>query len=294
MSKNASHHPLLKHPFFASHPDVIIETIEQGLSHHCVKVTVASKAYFVKQYSDRSPKQLAREHFYQKHASDHGLAPKPVYADQHVIISEFIDGITLAKSGLAIEDKVSLALDSIRRFSRLSCDNTAILNVSNVISELLARHQALPLTQQQLLLNAVENDINEISKLASDKVLVHGDLNFTNILVGESANYLVDYEHTVVADIEYEVAMMLAINGLTISHSLSFWLEVISAYFARYSLEISDIMVTRYLDLCCIINALWFYGADVDIARSRPRNETRDQVRQVTSSYYRRLLSHLI
>lgn len=85
---------------------------------------------------------------------------------------------------------------------------------------------------------------------AEKLVICHGDINFSNIILSHQA-YLLDFECACLAEKEFELGMMLAINNLSFESLIS-------------ECELNETQqdkVTRYYLFSLFINGLWFLVA---------------------------------
>lgn len=106
-------------------------------------------------------------------------------------------------------------------------------------------------------------DLHEKMKIDQDKslVLCHGDANFSNVLIAETGNYLVDFECASWSEREYDLAMLIAINELPLA-----LLSSITTEYKRLSgVEICDAKVRCFLPYCLALNALWFMKRAIEI-----------------------------
>ncbi|WP_448555146.1 phosphotransferase [Thalassotalea montiporae] len=97
---------------------------------------------------------------------------------------------------------------------------------------------------------------------SANLVVVHGDLNYTNLLVSQTNKntdaYIIDFESVALAPIEYDLGMLMAINNVPLSLT-----ELTVKKYLKSSPKLREInleKVTRYVFISSIINWLWFLG----------------------------------
>ena len=171
------------------------------------------------------------------------------------------------------------------------------LDISATIRQLF-QHLEFSDSQMQVLgqlLSALEQNLaNTLLEVQDIKqVFCHGDANFSNVILPEDittkpekiAHQLIDFECACIAPAEYDLAMLIAVNELDISK--------VASIYARYQQELkyvnlqliqqdaqqeklsrivdnpmsiiklrdsnTHLLVTRYYDLCLLINGLWYF-----------------------------------
>ena len=106
--------------------------------------------------------------------------------------------------------------------------------------------------------------------------LCHGDLNFNNLIVDQlSSGRLIDFESACLAEVEFDLAMLVAVNLLTdidLNHLVSQYREsrrniLLTNQSIKCQYQESDDVastkkVTRYLFFCYLINGLWYLLED--------------------------------
>lgn len=288
-------------PYFTQHSVSRIRVIEIGLSQPCFEVKYDSKNYFAKYLIADSIEPLASQL-----AASHGLSPKPVYVDDNWLITEFIAGEGLEQCHQPEAEKLTVMLALLARCHRIPSDisdsqyyltaqvvlarmqkSLPKLDITTIIRQIL-QHTELSSTQEQVLTPLLtllqQNLAKAIEKVPSvTQVFCHGDANFSNVIVGESDTeksakvyQLIDFECACIAPIEYDLAMLMAVNGIDASKitmvNASYQQALISLNHQEKALEIVDNLsgkittienisvnlVTRYLDLSLLINGLWY------------------------------------
>jgi len=163
-------------------------------------------------------------------------------------------------STLCLNDKLSVASRLLNQCHQLTLD-LPCLNIVQTINALLdhCHYQ----TEQINWVNDIAQQLaNNIT--VTPKVVCHGDANFANMLISlEKKAYLLDFECACLADREFDLAMLLAINELDDS--------CFSAVSRLYQVSeksplIDNALVMRYLPFCHLINALWYFN------KSKQRN----------------------
>ena len=250
-------------PYFeASHIDHIVP-IEGGYSHEVYRVeststqgtTSISVAKLVSGRSTRAAEVRATNV-----AFEQGIGPALLYANEHWLVTAYVDGISLDNSKLSIDEKLSV---SLKLLSKMHCSFLEHKYLAGYVSTL-----DVSLVLDQLITSSTryQNDKDTLRQIASDfsvetgdsqLVYIHGDCNFSNVLIRSEKNnqqgtYLIDFEAVSLAEPAYELGMLLAVNRIDIKHLLS------CLYLYRFDVSICTKKVTRYCILSCIINGLWY------------------------------------
>jgi len=244
-----------------------ISQINSGLSGHCFKVQTQQRLYFAKslQHSHAAHIELQLH----QQAAKEGLSPAICYRDQNWLITDFNQGDELSKAELSLEDKLGIAVELMFQFHQLPSEQLteclSRLDITKTINDLL---------ETNLYSSSQIDLITQIGQQLADNLIVeyttfcHGDINFTNVLVAQNTqliydkkvHFLIDFECACLADVEYDIAMLLAINTIDKQyHQLT-----IDRYKALSkndkNMKIPPKKVTRYLCFCYLINGLWFYN----------------------------------
>jgi len=117
--------------------------------------------------------------------------------------------------------------------------------------------------KHQILVNKFYQEFLQ-GLIVKEPYLCHGDLNFSNILLEatkdsrNSVIQIIDFECACIADREFDLAMMVAINQLSLD-DVELFLEEYSKY-TNYQVVLNGAMVTRYLIFSHLINGLWYLG----------------------------------
>jgi thiamine kinase-like enzyme len=250
-------------PYFeASHIDHILP-LEGGYSHEVYRVESTSiqgrkSTSVAKRVSGRSTR--ATEAKATKVAFEQGIGAELLYANEHWLVTAYFDGVSLNNSKLSIDEKLSVSLKLLSKMHRSFFEHkylvgyVSLLNVSLVLDQLITsstRHQNDKDTLRQIATDfSVETGDSQL-------VYIHGDCNFSNVLVRSEQNYqqgayLIDFEAVSLAEPEYELGMLLAVNRIDIKHLV----RCLHLYHSNVSICADK--VTRYSVISCIINGLWY------------------------------------
>ena len=287
-----------------------IRRIDTGLSNACFHVSYENKSLFAKHLTANSIEPLASEL-----AASNGIAPKLVYVGHNWLITEFITGQGLDKSDQSEDEKIAIVLALLARCHSIFDVNLSHhshgthqvfaqkillsdlnlpkkpsipnLDTSATIKQLLQKAE-LSVAQDNalhVLLTLLEKSLADTIKIVSNRqqVLCHGDTNFSNVIQrvndDKSAKpiyQLIDFECACIAPIEYDLAMLMAVNHINANKveriKLLYQQALISLNLQKNPLdivenlaskvqdtfEISVKLVTCYLNLSFLINALWY------------------------------------
>lgn len=227
-----------------------LTVIDIGYSQTCFKVKANGDYYFAK-YCDEASEAHERERTTAECANNAGIAPKILYADQHWLISEFINGKNLLHSPFNLQQKSLCALNLMGRFHRLSASVEA-LDIEQAVHALLT--ESTFSLDQKAELYFIAATLKAQIMVHAD-FLCHGDVSFANIMFDKQA-WLVDFECSCLADAEYDLAMYIAINNLSLTQ-LPFFIQMYQNK-AVEKVTIDSQKVKRYLAFCYLINGLWF------------------------------------
>lgn len=246
-----------------------IETITPiafGYSRACVSVTSQGKVYFVKKFvaSNASLKQTARnERIFAVAAAKAGFSPAVVYQNPSWLVCEFIQALPLSSNILTLEEKTKMALDLMSQCHQLDV-NLPRLDIAAVVAELTLALSTI-LSKQQLtiidklvtqILDSLNNERDGKSNVGP-LVLVacHGDINFSNILFAEKP-WLIDFECSCLAEKEFDLAMLIAVNELSTTQLHKVLNKQGRAEYL--TAEHYNKKVCCYLAFCYLINGLWY------------------------------------
>ena len=225
-----------------------ISTISIGLSQSCFKVNADNKVYFAKTMTENIEVSIAMC------ASKSDLSPEVIYHDQDWLICNFIDSNNLAHSTLNTQEKINLAIKLMVQCHQLNIKPAELSEVD--ISNTLIRSEHFSMQQQTALLQLAKLIIMPLNN-SINSVCCHGDLNFSNVLINqEDSIWLVDYECACTAPIEYDLAMLIAVNNLATDKVTI----IIEQYEMQSSVPVDPKLLNHYLLFCYFINALWYFN----------------------------------
>jgi len=225
-----------------------ISTIASGLSQSCFKVNADNKVYFAKTVTNKIEVSMAIC------ASKSGLSPSVIYHDQDWLICNFIDANNLAQSTIDTEEIILHAIQLMAQCHQLNIkpDKLAAKDICNTLIN--NAHYSTP--QKTALLQFGELILAPLGDI-KPTVCCHGDLNFSNVLMNQAqSTWLVDYECACTAPIEYDLAMLIAVNNLA-SNKITI---IIEQYEIHSSVNVDPQLLNHYLFFCYFINALWYFN----------------------------------
>ena len=251
-----------------------ISLLANGLSQTSLKVTTTAQLYFAKKLNaetastEVSCAQLCAR-FATKLASgqesDHHLSPQVIYHDHQWLVTEFINGIALADSHLKNNIKISIALALMAKLHQLP---TAVakqsinqLNTTLSVKRLLVNPAPFISKHSHFLDKVIKSLSTTITNLImaakSPSVLCHGDINFTNILLDEQQkSWLIDFECTHLAPVEFDLAMFIAVNNIAeykIADIVNDYGKLVPTY------EDNIQLLNHYILYSFYINGLWYF-----------------------------------
>ena len=244
--------------FLSTHLKAItnVELIHAGESTLSYKVTTDNGIYFAKNIADSSTKEIEQQCC--NVAAKAKISPKHYLVENSVLIAEFIEEADLQTKNIPLKNKISIAIKLMCQFHQLSLE-LPVLNISAVLLNLCA-HQFYHNEQLSLLTKIITQLSNSINVRGSYPC--HGDANFANILTTENndINYLIDFECACLADIEYDIAMFLAINCIPKKYH-----HDVFNYYQYYdnTFKVNTLLVKQYLCVAHLINGLWYFNQAV-------------------------------
>ncbi len=236
-----------------------IETIEQmhqGLSHSCFKVLSDNSVFFAKNIKD---KQIEANVIKELITTKNNIYPSVIFQNKQWLITPYIPAENLAASKQPIESKIELSINLMVKFHRLNITLKPLKPF--VIIEQLINKKYYSVEQQKEFIQTVamlkESLLCEKNK--KNAVCCHGDLNFSNILFNNitEQTWLIDFECSYYAAVEYDIAMFIAINNINLN-----LLPIITEYYQTQeaTTSINKKLVKKYLMFCYFINGLWFFN----------------------------------
>lgn len=261
--------------------DIIdISPITAGLSHSCFKVITSRHSFFAKKLCRKTAKiELDSS----ANTAQVGLSPTIIYHNTDWLVTEFINGTTLDKVNMCINDKFSVALALMTKLHTLSPQvNTHNLNPLNTLTltkSLFSHCESLDLAQRATLENIGHMLTitlqREQKRSGSPDVLCHGDINYSNIMIeykGPKSNkadtflygrsWLLDFECAQLAPVEFDLAMFIAVNNI----SFELKDQVIVNYVKQLPEFIPNYrLLDTYILYSFFINALWYFTHGINI-----------------------------
>ncbi|PKI16328.1 phosphotransferase [Colwellia sp. 12G3] len=246
-------------PCFTSIVEIFL--LPNGMSHTCVKVSTSEQEYLAKKLNQDT---ATTEIYTALICSNSGLSPCVSYHDNDWLVTEFITGTSLAKPELNSCEQISTALTLMATLHQLptpeydlsipTLDCTKSVNglFTNPTSfNAQVRHRLASITD---ILSCFIND--HIAHCEVSNVVCHGDLNFTNVLIDTvDKAWLIDFECAHLAPVEYDLAMFIAVNNISVHHIS----EITSNYILLApSYRPNSQLLTYYILYSYFINGLWY------------------------------------
>jgi thiamine kinase-like enzyme len=227
-----------------------INEIASGLSQHCFTVHADDKLYFAKTLHSNVESKAALS------TAKNGLSPAVFYHDQQWLITEFVNGDSLALSEIDKTDKINCAISLMVQCHQHSAELPELTPVA-IIDDLIFSGNFSAQKKDEYL--RLSKSIIPPLKSSVESVCCHGDLNFSNVLVDHKKNaWLVDYECACTAPAEYDLAMFIAVNNIA-ENNIS---EIIEQYERQSpATKINSQLLQSYLVFSYFINSLWYNNA---------------------------------
>ena len=246
-----------------------VDLLAHGLSQTAIKVTTASQVFFAKKLNKNTASSeivsaLLCSNVVPASTKKSALAPEVIYHDQEWLITKFIDGITLTDDGFNAAEKTTIALKLMARLHQYT--NTI---PENALARLNTRHAIdsfLPNLTNSLanfshtltkVTHYLNNTIEQLIESSDcQNVICHGDLNFSNILLETSQRvWLVDFECTHYAPREFDLAMFVAVNNISIDN-LDHLVTTYRGF--RPNVKIHSQLLNHFILYSYFINGLWY------------------------------------
>jgi thiamine kinase-like enzyme len=265
-----------------------VESLTGGESHLCFKVTVNKGSlenhYFVKSLADHQATAKA-ETASNLLAAQAGLAPAIIYHSPLWLVCEFIAGESLSSFDAESMPHVSIskmmiAMNLMVKTHQLKPSNDhQILDIKGLLVSQKNQPHVTPL--QHVALNITISKIVPKQARYADLVLCHGDVNYGNIRLSDTfrkdyaleKTWLVDYECSYLAEVEYDIAMFIAVNELgtddvdSVIRSYQKYVEMNITDHAKHIVDKEK--VRGYLACCYLINGLWYF----EVANERKQSQ---------------------
>lgn len=244
---------------------VELELLTGGMSHTCVKVTTSDQIYLAKKLNqDTAITEISAALI----CANKGLSPAIIYHSEEWLVTEFITGATLGESTLNCSEKITTALMLMAKLHQLPPlieQPIPALNTTKAVNCLFTKPTSFS-PQERLILKAIteslSSDINAyIACCDVSSVVCHGDLNYTNILIdsnitnNEPKPWLIDFECSHLAPVEFDLAMFIAANNIS-PDQLSEVVNSYSTFYPHYRPRIE--LLTYYMLYSFFINGLWY------------------------------------
>ncbi len=287
--KNSIHQQLAKLSCFSG--ALTVSDINQGDSEQCFKVIDQKGIYFVKYFQQQQTSIVRQQVSQLNQLTDLlNLSPKLVFSDQYWQVYPFIDGVTLNNLSLPITNKIEQAIKLM-----VSCHQDISKEKLTYFPELGIEEVVQPLTisltpSQIDLISQITAKLVDSLKITPE-VICHGDINFSNIIVAQQS-WLIDFDCACLANPEFDIAMMYAVNELpeqspqlTIDYCIDYYHQN-----AKMEVKPLKLLVMRYLAFSYLINGLWYYEQavkqDSKLLLSKAKNQFNsfDQLKFVDQS----------
>ncbi len=226
--------------------ECIVTPINKGQSSLCFDVLHTGKRYFVKYVKPMAG--VNAEAVAVVAASNHQLSPSVVYVDDNWLVTVFEAGQSLDENNTIANNKIFTAIDLMAKCHNITVD----LPVFDVFSAINKLSKSDNFTEVQRI--RIVEAISSIDNISSSKlVFCHGDLNYSNVLVGDKT-WLIDYECACLADAEFDLAMFMAINTLTVAEQ-----QTATVYYeSKQNVVIDQGRLFSYLQASLLLNGLWY------------------------------------
>jgi len=240
----------------------IVEPIITGLSHSCFNVSLTSSPiketsnYFVKSLIGHE-NTSANEIISAKLAMEQSITPKVIFSSAKWLVTDFVSGQILTTLDISKQNKISTAIALIAKFHQTKANNKIhSLSIGQIVNSQI--RSAKLSVNKQVILKTICAQILTFDE-GKNKVLCHGDVNFSNILIDKQGKaWLVDFECSFIGCAEFDLAMFIAVNHLPISS-----LPLIISHYQKtlatsYSTLLNKQLIHSYLACCYLINGLWY------------------------------------
>ena len=265
-----------------------ITVMAGGLSNPCFKIEADGSCYFAKKTTEPL---FDIELKLTSLSANNNIAPPIHYYNEQWIVSHFIIGTDLAKSQLHLIDKVTIGIELMAKFHQLMSNSspqttkiqTTALSITQTINGLL-----LPTIKTELgnELEKITSRLNDLITPAIKHksvtwVLCHSDINFSNVLLDTKQRaWLIDFEYACDAPIEFDIAMLMAINNIP----RSMLTLVISLYEKQMGISLDKTLCNHLLLFSYLINGLWYYNKSL-VAVAKTEHNFQDLAKQQWKLY---------
>lgn len=249
---NASH-------FLSTPCNIRINSLALGTTHSCfrVKMDILGKpmSIVVKFFSVDDNTQLKRIEALQSQSLG-DLFPHFIAFNrqENCALYHFVDGEVCSVIDSDVIAVLSASLTSLARLPKKPV-NLPTVNLIEVIESLATELSSYV----SFNFAAIERSVERINDTSSLNRLCHGDLNLSNIVQvnGSESLSIIDWDFACLAPFEYELAMTSSINCLSFEQTDRVIEQVLNKL--EHKMKINPRIVTRYLNLCNLINGLWYF-----------------------------------
>ncbi|WP_371189483.1 phosphotransferase [Thalassotalea maritima] len=193
-------------------------------------------------------------------------------AEQAEAIFVHIDGKQLDQQGITRQQQINVLAQRLCRLHqiKLSASLKNITRLDHSSLSALLTNLLSKVDDEKLLrfLGYGRQQIKQLSERLIDALEIdeqrlcvnHGDANMANVIIADKDlhPWFIDLDCACLAEPEYDIAMCMAINALTDDERLAFARHY-QAGIEPKDVKIEHEKVTRYLDICLLINALWYF-----------------------------------
>lgn len=260
--------------------DCHIEPISAGLSHYCFKVvgisqpstekTAEKRQYFVKSLIHHCG-TAANEIAVARQASKSGCAPAIVFQSSGWLVTEYIAGETLDNKRLPLNEKIVTAMTLLAKLHQIKPTKDI---VSLSLQELINHQITLSVFNDNTisLLHQINQQISQFNKV-TNKVLCHGDLNFSNIIIDQqSDSWLIDFECSLTGCAEFDLAMFIAINDVSLDLLPFVVKQYQQASVGSETSSVNQRLILSYVSCCFLLNGLWYTSQGLTIENKNAEN----------------------
>jgi len=254
---------IAKFACFKDNPVVAIERLNAGLSQECYRVQTTKDEFLAKRF--KSVASYEKELAITKQKVLTQVIPQLNAYRENWLISEYLQGSMLSEVEMSFEDKLRVVLPLAKKFYSIASNiETSSPLFKDICLPDLIKDMASALgndvNREQLINDVLQAYQSDSDKSGYEPVLCHGDLNFNNIMYHHSLDdwRLFDFESCHYSTVEYDLAMLLAVNEYPITKFDSL-LNIFIKHFPKVSLG----LVTRNYLMCLLINALWYESESI-------------------------------
>lgn len=255
---------LLQKASINEHDILAITPIAEGLSQECLLAETPQANYVIKRFDNLSG--FRTEHIILSALKNSDIAPKLksklTLSNGGLVLMEHISGNSLKQASYGQLTKLESAAKLLAKFhsalSDISNSNIKTLDLEMVLLDLLlaANLAVEKASQVSNLISATLEKLNELGAEKLPKVFCHGDFNFTNIIDSSPAK-IIDFESASLMPVEYDIAMMFAINECSLEN-LDKVTQTYRENLKQKGSSINAGIVKQYYIASILINGLWF------------------------------------